>query len=274
MNTKDFEKSDGWKALMKLPNGKDFIHKVTIDSQLNLDQKMHFFKFLSKFDQKLHNNIEDYCCEGFFRNGNKFLGKQNYSGDSNNPFVHIKDVRRFKEWTNQIAETDTDNLIDNILDNSQPSAIREIFFNALLDTKIRSTIENDPNECEKYLGVSSLSYSLPPNLSEAKLSIYTMWSFPLPSEANFISINIQELDCRSGLSEIKNYDKVVFLLDLSSTKVIKKPTVFDAEFYPQFQPGGITKPLDDCSDKGGFEEYIHIPTKIKQIKDIPNLIKK
>jgi hypothetical protein len=273
MKKKDFKKSEGWNALMKLPFGKDFIQKVESDDQLDSDRKLAFFDFLSKYDSQVHKSINDYC-EAFFRNGNKFLGKGIYEGDSNNPFVHIKDIRRLKEWMNQIVETNINTLIDSILDDGQPSDIRKVFFNALLNTKIRSTIENDPDECEKYLGVPSLSYSKEPIMLEAKLSSYAMWSFPLPSEANFISNNLGDLDCRSGLSEIRNYDKAVILLDLSEIKDIRKPTVFDAEFYPQFQPGGKTKPLDECSEKDGFDEYIHLPSKFKNITEIPNLIKK
>ena len=108
-----------------------------------------------------------------------------------------------------------------------------------------------------------------PKLKDAHVSNcnYIHWSFPNPTTEN-IFINqstIENLGCRAGLMDTNN--KIIFLHNLDNTLNVKKPTILDAGFCEQFEPGGKTKPLKKCSHLSGFEEYVHIPNNFANLQN-------
>ncbi len=181
-----------------------------------------------------------------------------------------------KTWIKRIVNKNIDYLLNLIMDENVPDDLRYKAFQKLLETTIRDEIVNDSDQAIRFLGVPALSVSVEPFLNEAKYDEWNAWSVPIPdSEKDILSKSkIRDLDCRLGLSENIDLDKFVVVYTIKNCKKVAKPTVFDAGFYPQFEPGGKTKPLDKCKHLSGFEEYVHDPTKFKNILETPYSIKK
>ncbi len=275
MNITDYQFITGVQALKSLPDGLDFLNKIEADTELSETEKILFMDYLSGFNESLSVDIKTFCCD-YFQDGKKFLSSNSYSNTKFQPFIRIKDIIRFSGWIKEIVDEDIDATIELLSNKSTPINIKEIAYKALVSTMIRLEIINDPKRSNYYLGVNSLSITDSPTLESAKTDPYMVWSFPLPeNEGNLLELpKLSNLDCRAGLSDNKDLDKVVYSHDVSSCTNLKKPTVFDAEFYTQFSLGGKTKPLKECEDESGFDEYIHDPNKFKNILSIPKFISK
>lgn len=251
-----------------------FIDKLMQDIELTDAEKGSFCEHVSNYSSPVHRSLKAYC-EGYFR-ANKFLGINGYNAERTNLFVRIKDISRFKFWIAEIVASDVERTIDELLDDSTEAFLRQFLFEQLMATEIRDDIVNDSDSCKYYLAEPALSVSTFPHLREAKTDAWMVWSFPFPKHEDdiFSKAKINNLDCRAGLLEFKSSNKIIYLHSIESCANLKKPTVFDAEFYVQFLPGGKTKPLDECSGESGFDEYVHDPNKFKHIKEISGTIMK
>lgn len=273
INLIPYESTEGYIALSKADGGKQFLQKLTNDVQLNDAEKENFLEYLKDYRKSKNGDIKKHCCN-YFQNGKKFMSANSFNGDRDQPFIRIKDVLRFVEWIGEIVESDITGTFDVLLDNEAPENLRQIAMNTLLNTEIRDELINEPEISLKYLGVKALPAGVSPILSEAKTDGWMVWSFPLSDDDLLSDKNLKTLDCRAGLSENKKLDKIVYKHNIKNCKDIKKPTLFDAEFYPQFEVGGKTKPLKGCEKMEGFDEYVHEPNFFKNILDTPLLIKK
>lgn len=272
MDISKYLNSSGFLALESETLTKGFINKLLNDEELEEKYKIAFFEHLHDFNVTIHSEINHYCYS-FFRK-NKFLGKN--AIDLSKDFVRIIIYEKFVEWINAITVINLEPLIESALDVDLDSDLRLFAFQELMKAEIKPDILNNPEDCQKYLSVSSLPFSSHPELKEALMSEWPMWSFPFPdTESDILSPHkINNLDCRAGLTFGIELDKLVYTHSLKECEKVNKPTVFDAEFYDQFMPGGKTIPLSACNTLEGFDEYFHLPNKFKHILDKFALITK
>ena len=150
----------------------------------------------------------------------------------------------------------------------------QVYKNAILDSFLQNLVLpinfTGRKESQKYLGVDRWRFKQPPRLGDAKIESFLQWSFPKPVKEDVFKSQdiINTLDCRSGLvdnSSSMRATKIIFVHKLQKEYNPCKPTCFDAEFYPQFLPGGTTKPLNKCKDQDGFDEFIHKANKFKNL---------
>ncbi|WP_158993956.1 hypothetical protein [Mucilaginibacter sp. L196] len=265
MDLTPYSRSDGFIALEKATVANGFMGKFVVDSELTDTHKTNFLDHLQVFDISGILKIEDYCC-GFFRQ-NKYLGKS--ATDPSKPFVRILPYEKFVEWINKITLLNLEALIETVFDSGIDESLRIFAFEQLINADIKPSILSDPDECIKFFSVPKLPLSVAPELKEALTSQWGMWSFPFPEDESdiFAPSKLNSLDCRAGLTEGINLDKVVYTHSVQECNKVKKPTVYDAEFYDQFMPGGKTVPLAACNTLDGFDEYFHVPNKFKHILD-------
>jgi hypothetical protein len=261
MDFSAYQTSLGFTELNKETYGGLFLSKFERDSQLQDSSKELFYIHLNNFTPDL--KIDNHCLS-FFR-GNKFLGTA--LSDSSTEFVRITPFELFLSWIKEILEVDMEPTVRMIFDNSFPESIRIDAFKLLLESDVKPDILNTTDDCLKFMGYNSLPTTIAPQLGEAKLAEFAMWSFPFPkNEADiFEDHKIKDLDCRAGLTGGITLDKAVFTHSVRDVTRIAKPTVYDAEFYDQFMPGGKTVPLAGCNKMEGFDEYFHLPNKFKDI---------
>lgn len=265
MDITSYSGSAGYQALEKAKTANGFIAKFTIDTELTDTHKTGFLDHLQTYDISVHLKIEDYCC-GFFRQ-NKFLGKS--ADNLSREFVRILPYEKFVEWINAITVLNFEALIETIFDSRIDESLRIFAFKELINAKIKPSILSDPDQCVKFLSLPKLPVSVAPELKEALTSQWGMWSFPFPDDESniFEPSKLADLDCRAGLTEGIDMDKVVYTHTVIDCEKVTKPTVYDAEFYDQFMPGGKTVPLPACNTLQGFDEYFHVPNKFKHILD-------
>ncbi|OOQ58277.1 hypothetical protein [Mucilaginibacter pedocola] len=204
---------------------------------------------------------------------NKLLGVECHVVDNLNPFVRISDAAAFISWISEITGIVASNTSAKVkeLMYARDDDARRLLLKSFLNNKaVKSSYENEKN-CLKYFGLETWAGKDGPKLRDAYLTFYKgiQWSFPMPSSEDIFAnqIAIQKLPCRAGIMGASK--KIIFTHKLSADYNVRKPTSFDAGFYEQFLPNGLTKPLDSCMTETGFEEFVHTPNQFFNIN--PNL---
>lgn len=259
MDFRPYEKLAGFKALKASAEGRKFLAKFKKDRMADEDLRKLFLKNLSLFKPGKRADIVLFCQKIMRKPGFKRKGPR-FSGGAGADFLRIRSIEDFKGRIKEIippSATKTSPLIDLVLTPGIPDSVRTATFNKLLNLQVKGEIKVS-NLAKKYFGTMAFKGG-EPCLRAAKTSKWIEWSSHIsPTEKNiFSSRKIKWLDCRSGLSTIKDKDKIVYFQKLLPGITVHKPTIFDAEFYPQFEPGGKTIPLKECESLGGFEEYVH-----------------
>jgi hypothetical protein len=206
----------------------------------------------------------------------EFFHKNKLSGDvckgvvSMNPFIRINDLDAFVKWVAEITGINYPNVrvkLNEIV-YATVEKTRKLLLNNFLNNKVIINSFNG-KYCQKYYGMLNWPGKNAPRLKDALLSSFygLQWSFPLPASENIFvdPLPVQELACRAGVLEPRK--KIIYLHNLNDKYNVRKPTVFDAGFYVQFDPGGKTKPLSACSHLTGFDEYVHKPNHFYNLQD-------
>lgn len=270
MNLAAYIHTEGYIALAAFSGGSTFLDKLGRDTELDDAQKEEFLEHLGRYDSRSGLDIESYCKDWFLLM--KFLGTP-YPTGRDHVFFRINDIDRFKTWVDSITGIDTSPTLDVLMSGSLDD--RSDAFDALLDTPIKSDILLDLTLLEQYLGGSFPATAFTSSvLGEAKTAPWMEWSSPWPAHEHdlFSTGKIEDLDCRMGLTANRTDDKIVYKHDTTFCDELRRPTVFDAGFYDQFQPGGKTVPLAECNTLDGFDEYIHAPNRFRRIMDLPEFI--
>lgn len=265
-----YKDTDGFKALEADADGLIWLGKFKNDTELKDEEKVKFLEYLGKFDPFAGLSIKGYCNLFFWRDDleSKLLGSTcTFNCDK---WIRIRGKVDFVDWSIKLAGRDIEATIEKLLDTSAPDWKKRYQFKIYQETRLREDLVNNPVECEIYTGMVSLPSSVRPVVGEAKSSQFIEWSSPdLATDDLLSSPHLELLDCRSGLSENRNDDKVVYRHSPIECKRVCRPTVFDAEFYPQFNLGGKTVPLDECKGQDGFDEYVHEAIRMKKIIPLP-----
>jgi hypothetical protein len=255
MITEEVKKSKGYILLDKI--APYFIEKFTEDGELKHVKKQEFVDYLINFNQD-ESFFSDYILA--FMRRNKFLG-QDYKGVfENGLFIRIKSkqllIDFFKECFIEAYEGDFVKSVGEIFEaKTKEEAIwrAKIFFRL---TEMKDDYKN------------KMQISRNGDLS---IDSYLAWVTPLIDNSIIEENNRFHLDCRCGLSVAKNEDKFVFTYRMPNDKRINKPTVFDAEFYEPFKPGGKTISVNKCGrncNSEGLQEFVHEPCFYRDIEDI------
>jgi len=271
MNLAAFIHTNGYIALQAFPDGVGFLDKLGRDGELDDAEKNEFLAYMGSYDPATDGPVKNYCESWLRQDSKKFLGEA-YPRMASHVFMRVNDVSRFKTWVNSIAQLDISPAVDDLM--STDTAVRSDAFSAILDTPIKDDIVIDVNQTEYYMGPDFLLFSLPHVIGEAKTAGHLEWGSPWPEDEDdlFSPAKLVDVDCRMGLSANRDEDKIVYKHDTSSCSQLRRPTVFDAEFYDQFQPGGKTVPLAECNHLAGFDEYVHTPNRFKMMIDLPEFI--
>lgn len=258
--------SDGYKELKRI--NPEFVRKFESDTFLKVDLKNQFLEYMQGYTDKSGSVTEFAKC---FMREHKQMG-EDYIGSAE-LFIRMNDLMRFRARINEIIKRDASRKLNEFLKPDTPLNIRKTLFKAMLDEPIKEEIRHEPDHSIYYLGMPGLPAGTKPVLGEAQTGSYIEWSYPNSEEDVFEANTKKLLDCRAGLSENESLDKVLYSHLIKACRKVCKPTVFDAEDYPQFEPGGKTKPLKACENDDGLEEYVHTPNRYKYIEQI-DLIKK
>ena len=254
-------KSSGYKALTEADS--EFTRKIEQDPYLPEVLKDQMLDYLKNYDESKDKDILGYTIS--FLRMHKQVGPE-YSGNAER-FIRTYDISRFLGRINEITKRDMTRKMNEILNPATPPAIKKMLMKTLLAESIKDVVIHDPDKSNYYFGYEGLPEDVKPELGEANTGSFIEWSFPEPeSEDLFVDSSKEKLDCRAGLSQNINLDKVLYSHQIKHCNKVTRPTVFDAETYPQFEPGGKTKPLEDCKDEDGFEEYVHTPNRYKYIE--------
>ncbi len=259
---KNMKDNKGYLELKKVKP--EFVKNFESDEQLDNNIKMQFLQYLSQFSSSSQEVLE-YSLE--FIRMLKQVGSD-YCGSAT-LFIRINDVNRFKGRINEITKRDVSRRVKELLKPDIPIKVRNALYKAILSEPIKEDILHKPDKANYYLGKPALPAGLQPELGEAQTGSYIEWSYPSnETEDVFSNSSKNSLDCRAGLSENQDLDKVLYSHNIKHCHKVTKPTIFDAEFYPQFKPGGMTKPLQECEEQNGLEEYVHTPNLYKSIVQI------
>ncbi|MBS1597064.1 MAG: hypothetical protein JST75_02480 [Bacteroidetes bacterium] len=205
----------------------------------------------------------------FFKN--KLQGTPCADVSNSNPFVRIHDKDDFMKWISEIiglSPTNTKGKIGDIIYAADLSIKSNLLRSFLNNIAVNTSYSNE-NNCLKYFGRKRWLAKTPPRLRDAHISSYNFihWSFPQPKKED-IFLNqsvIEKLPCRAGIVDVEQ--KIIFKHILDKNYNVRKPTILDAGFYEQYEPGGSTKPLKRCARLSGFDEYVHIPNIFSNVQE-------
>ena len=245
-----------------------FIQQLVNDKELSQDLKYECLDSFCSLQLKTEEELKNICCKFF--DSKKLIGTLCKNSENKNSYIRVHGKDSIVGWISQIIGLTTSNvnsLISTILYSANP-----ILKNGLMNKLLKIEAVDDSylisENCLKFFGLKKWKSKLSkPTLKDAFLSNfnYIQWSFP-DSRSEDLFKNQATIDlvpCRAGL--ISAEEKLIFTHNLYDNYNVRKPTVFDARLYPQFQPGGLTKPLSSCNHLSGFMEYVHIPNNFKNI---------
>lgn len=213
------------------------------------------------------NDLERKCCDYFDKK--KLIGTICKNSQLNNSYLRVNGKSSLVTWIGQIVGLSTSQvirLLSPILYSSN-SIIKNGLTNKLLSLEAINDSYFIKENCIKYFGISKWKARKKPTLRDAFLTNfnYIQWSSPNPKTENLFEnqTTIDLIPCRAGL--VFKGEQIIFLHNLSDSYNVRKPTIFDARLYSQFEPGGYTKPLANCDALNGFDEFVHIPNNFRNI---------
>lgn len=246
-----------------------FINQLISDVELSQDLKYECLDNICTSQIASKDDLNHLCCKFF--DSKKLIGTICRNSESNNAYVRVNGKDSLVAWISQIVGLTTsqvNSLLSTILYSSN-AMIKKGLLNKLLNIEAVNDSYFETQNCLKFFGLRKWGSKAKPKLKDAFLTNfnYIQWSFPdLKTEDLFLNQDtIDIVPCRAGL--VFAEEKIIFTHNLNDSYNVRKPTVFDARLYPQFQPGGLTKPLLSCNHLTGFMEYVHIPNNFKNIDD-------
>lgn len=270
----DFKKLRSNKGFVFLQsNFSTFLKKLIRDKYLSQKDKLNFFDYLAGFNGKDRDDFEQYCKVFFW--SNKQLGHPLLKPYKLNPFFRIVISESLFGRIRQLIGLEYIKIRPLIMEMSFASD--QLYQNALLANLLNNLVlpknYKDEDNCLRYFGIKEWSSKRPPRLGDAKIESYLQWSFikPIGEDIFDNQRKINQLDCRAGLidkvSDSKK-NKILFVHNVDVSLKPSIPTCFDAEFYPQFEPGGKTQPLKKCEKEKGFTEYIHTSNTFRELTGV------
>ena len=246
-----------------------FFNQLIADSELDDTQKHSCLTTICGIEHVLSPNDFHKECNNIFFYGNKLQGIECRIFDNLNPFVRINDADAFFSWISEItgiAATNTVAKIKEII-YARDETGKKLLLRSFLNNKAVKSSYDTEEHCTKYFGLKSWAAKDPPKLRDAYLTFYKgiQWSFPKPEKEDIFATQatIQQLGCRAGIMDDSR--KIILTHNLNMNYNVRKPTTFDAGFYEQFEPGGVTKPMLACDTLEGFNEYVHTPNQFINI---------
>lgn len=245
-----------------------FVDQIVKDPELSDPIKYECLDTICSKNITSKDNLETECFNFF--ESRTLIGTVCKDPQSKNSFIRVNGKNVLISWISQVVGlgiAQTASLISTILYSSN-KIIRTGLLNKLLDIEAINDSYFISDNCTKYFGQKKWHSRNKPTLKDAFLTNfkYIQWSFPTPKENLFVDQpTIDLIPCRAGL--IFAGEQIIFSHNLSDIYNVRRPTVFDARLYPQFEPGGTTKPLAKCSHMTGFSEYVHKPNNFKNIKN-------
>ena len=244
-----------------------FLDQLVNDVELSDDLKFECLDSICSNSIKTKDELNTICCDFF--DSRKLIGTICKNADKQNSYIRVNGKDSLVGWISQIVGLTTaqvNSLISTILYSSNLT-LKTGLVNKLLNIEAVNDSYFDSKKCLKYFGMKKWVRKSKPTLKDAFLTNYNyiQWSFPDSKTEDLFrnQATIDILPCRAGL--VFAEEKLLFTHNLNDNYNVRKPTVFDARLYPQFQPGGLTKPLTSCSHLKGFMEYVHIPNNFKNI---------
>ncbi|MBK7108447.1 MAG: hypothetical protein IPH61_04625 [Bacteroidetes bacterium] len=270
INTKKYNNTLKYPAYSKIKsNFGYFLIKIVKDSELKDLEKEDCLENICSINVPTDKELENRCNNYFYKN--KLKGSVCKNVNSNNPFVRIHTKDSFISWISEIVGLKPEHTKSKLTHIIYAGDAKIKFL--LLDSFLNSVAVNDSyatkENCQKYFGMPKWKSKFPAKLRDAHIGNYNFiqWSFPNPTTENIFAdqASIENLGCRAGLMDSNK--KIIFLHDMDKSFNVRKPTMFDAGFYEQFEPGGKTQPLRKCAHLTGLEEYVHIPNNFANIKN-------
>ena len=250
----------------------DFVRKFHDDPILSQDLKEAFVEHLNQFPYKKGEDMKQHALDFMWKNQ---LCGQPYDKTEGTLFVRMNDFPRFQEWLSEIIDRDISEELNEIFDPNISNESRQMIWESIMEGPLKEHIIHEPEHTENFMGYNTIPGDIEHVVKEARTGPYIEWSYPTPENVNELdSYDTDNLDCRAGLSENKDLDKVIYMHNLSDCPTVCAPTIFDAAFYAQFEPGGKTIPLEECKHLEGFVEYVHERNKFKYFIEAPHLILK
>lgn len=240
-----------------------FLKKIKDEKQIKETKKIECLECICNIPPSSKVvDFENECNKNYFFK-NKLLGKKCREINRKNPFVRATDKAGFIQRIASLIPIDDYELgifIDKVLKERNISD-KLMLWKVMLNNRVKEDSYKIEGNCISFFGKRVLKDLVSPVLGDAHTSHFMgiEWSFPLPKKENVFENNktINKIPCRAGL--IKTNNKVIFVHMLNDKYQVKVPTIFDGGFYPQFEPGGKTKPLSKCKKLSGFDEYVHKP---------------
>ena len=244
-----------------------FISQLKNDKELSIDLKYDCLDNICSTPIKTESDLKDKC-NSFF-DSKKLIGSICKNSENKNSYIRINGKDSLVSWVSQISGLpilNINSLISTILYSSN-TVLRNGFMNKMLSIEAINDSYILPENSLKYFGVKKWKSKTRPTLKDAFLTNfnYIQWSFPDSKTEDLFKdqATIDIMPCRAGIAFSE--EKLIFTHNLNDSYNVRKPTVFDARLYPQFQPGGSTKPLAQCNHLSGFVEYVHIPNNFQNI---------
>lgn len=198
-------------------------------------------------------HLTDGCKEVFFTN----LDTLEIDGDIES---HIRNYCRNLKLKGPVYQLDEEEILGRVHSlNALGSLIADslgMSINAAID--LLDAILLDPG----------LADPLRVQLADVPISRGIVWSFQdgLPNNDPFEGHNLDDILCRLGVPrEAPRY--IRYGHRLPNDIQAHSPTAFDASTNQHWRPGGLTKPLEECTHihEEGLTEVVHLPNTVNEI---------
>lgn len=245
-----------------------FVLQIAKDREINDSLKYECLDEICSMPIPNIKKLTEACCAFFDRK--QLIGSVCKNAQFNNSYIRVNGKDSLVAWISQIVGLTTlqvNSFISPILYSSN-AILKKAFINKLLNLEAINDSYFLRDNCIKYFGMKMWKSKNKPILRDAFLTNFNFiqWSFPdsKTEDLFFDQASIDLIPCRAGL--LFKGEKIIFSHNLDDSYNVRKPTVFDARLYPQFEPGGFTKPLKSCIRLNGFEEFVHKPNNFKNIE--------
>lgn len=247
-----------------------FISQISRESEISDSLKHACLEAICKVSIPSIDKLTEACCSFFDKK--QLIGTVCKNSQLNNAYIRVNGKDSLLAWISQITgltAIQVNAFISPILYSSN-LILRKALVNKLLTLEAINDSYFIKQNCLKYFGMEKWGSKNKPVLKNAFMTNFNFiqWSFPNSKTEDlfFNQSSIELIPCRAGL--IFEGEKIIFSHNLNDSYNVRKPTVFDARLYPQFEPGGNTKPLKRCTHLKGFEEFVHVPNNFKNIETL------
>lgn len=209
----------------------EFSQKIMDCDQLSNDDKNSFFSLFSSLNDD-EDTVKDAAIQHFSKN--KFLGKRKII----KPNESLSHMHKWKH-------------IESIAKRLIPSGIS--FFQSWKNSFMSGDVKLQNEYFNEIVNLLKENYIL----QSKEINPVVIWFFLHASSFKpFSSANIRQMPCRLGLRDLDHQNYLPISFNLTGSIEMNYPTAFDADLYEYWEPGGKTKPRNECKGESGFDEVV------------------